>query len=134
VFKKDLAERLKAIFDLDKVTFDKPGESQEQECAFVVIDNAVCRVSDAKSSAKVTGTLVIYANSDKLPYGYFAKQIEKADPSQTGPIFFYNFEENSGMEVNIVERRANFLYLFDSQYDPAIGTLTQVNLSISETS
>lgn len=133
MFEKTMLAQLKRIFDLDKVTFDRPGESQEQEAAFVEVEKAQCRVKDARQIARVTGKLHVFAQLDKMPYGYFSKCIAEAPAEDTSSFYFYDFEENKGTFRNIVERSLGFIYLFDSQYDPAIGTLNQINLSISET-
>lgn len=132
MFEKTLVAQLKRIFEFDKVTFDQPSESQEQEAIFIDVKSAHSRVKDAREIAKVTGTLRVFAQLDKLPFGYFSKCIDKADPADKRGLFFFNFEENKGTYRNIVERSMEFLYLFDSQYDPALGTLTEVNLSFSE--
>jgi hypothetical protein len=132
VFEKQLAAQLKAMFDFDKVTYDLPGESKEQEGIFIEIESAKCRVIDARQIARVVGTLHVFANADKLPYGYFSKKIAEAKPEHSKGLFFYDFEENKGTVRNIVERSLGFLFLFDSQYDPAIGTLNEINLSITE--
>lgn len=129
---RHLAAQLKRIFDLDKVTFDRPGESQEQEAAFVEVSTAVVRIKDGREVARVTGTLRVFAAANKMPFGYFAKKIDAADPADTAGLMFYNFEENRGTFLNVVERSLEFTYLFDGQYDPAIGTLNQINLTISE--
>jgi hypothetical protein len=129
VFERTLADQLKRIFGVDKVTFDVPGESQEQEGLFVAVDNARFRIKDARQVARVTGTVRIFASLDKMPYGYFARRLAQASAADTAGLFFFDFEENKGTFRNITERSAGFLYLFDSQYDPAIGTLNQVNLS-----
>ncbi len=132
MFEKNLETKLKRIFGLPKVTFDRPSESQEQEAVFIVIENAKCRVKDGRAIARVTGKLLVYAAIDQLPYGYFSKRIEDADPDDLAGLFFYEFEENRGMFRNLAERSVSFVYLFDEQYDPAVGTITSINFSLSE--
>lgn len=132
MFEKKLAEQLKRIFAFDKITFDRPGESQEQEAVFIEIETARCRIKDKRQIAKVAGKIHVFASLDKLPYGYFIKRISEASLTDTQGLFFYDFEENKGTFRNITERSMSFLYLFDSQYDPAIGIINQVNLSIAE--
>ncbi len=132
MFEKTLADQLKRIFDFDKVTYDTPGESQEQEGLFVAVETARTRVIDARQIAHVTGKLHVFAQAEKLPYGYFSKRLAAADPADTKGLYFYNFDENKGTHNNIAERTLSFVYLFDSQYDPAVGSITQINLSISE--
>ncbi len=133
MFKVSLSEKLQRIFDLDKVSFDQPGESQEQECTFVVVENALTKIMDARQVARVTGKIHVFAQVEKLPYGYFAKRIAAADPGDTKDFFFYGFDENKGTFRNIAERTMSFVYLFDSQFDPAIGILNELTLSIAET-
>lgn len=132
MFEKTLTEKLQRIFDLKKVTFDHPSESQEQEGIFVAVESAKCKVIDARQIARVTGTLHIFASADKLPFGYFSKKIAAADPADTKDLFFYNFEEHAGTFLNIAERKLGFVYLYDSQFDPAIGDLSSINLSYPE--
>jgi hypothetical protein len=132
VFERDLKAKLERIFDLGKVSFDHPGESKEQQGLFVQINTADVRIRDAREVGKALGVIHCFANSDKLPYGYFAKKISEADPEDTRG-FFFGPEENVGSFRNIAERKFDFTYLFDSQYDPAIGTITSVNLSYTET-
>lgn len=133
MFEKKLQEQVQKIFSLKKVTFDAPGESQEQEAAFIQIENAKTRVKDGREIAQVAGTIRVFAPSNKLPYGFFAKQIDKASAEDRRGFFFHSFEENKGKFRNIVERSVQFQYLFDSQYDPALGSIESVNFEISET-
>jgi hypothetical protein len=132
MFKASLKEKLMNIFDFDKVTFDRPSESMEQEGVFIEVEKAKCKVVDAKQIAHVTGKIHVFANIDKLPYGYFTKQIADADADDTSGLVFFDFEENKGTFRNIAERSLGFVYLFDSQYDPALGTINEINLSIAE--
>lgn len=132
MFEKRLQSQIQKIFGFKKTTFDAPGESQEQEGAFVVVETAKTRVKDAREIAQVSGRIHVFAASSKLPYGFFSKAIESADPADKAGLFFHSFEENKGKYRNIVERSVGFHYLFDSQYDPAIGKLESVNFQISE--
>lgn len=127
-----MRDQLKRIFDLDKVTYDVPGESREQEAAFIEVTQARCRVREKLGTARVTGKLHVFANLDKLPYGYFSKCIAAADPEDVKPFVFYDFEENKGTIRNIAERSLGFLYFFHGQYDPNVGTLSSINLSYAE--
>ncbi len=132
MFKAELSSRLKTIFGLPKVTFDRPGESMEQEVIWVEVDSCRSWVRPPKQVARVTGKIRVFGNSDKLPYGYFSKRINAADPALTKDIFFYDFEENAETFRNICERSMSFHYLYEGEYDPAIGEINEVNLSISE--
>lgn len=132
MFEVALAEKFKAIFGLDKTTYDRPGESQEQEAAFIDVANVRTTIKDKRALGMVTGKLHVFAQSGKLPYGYFSKCIDAASAELKEGLFFYDFEENRGTFRNIAERSLGFVYLFDSQYDPAIGNITSINLSIAE--
>lgn len=128
---KSIKDKLQRIFDLQKVTFDKPSDSQEQEGIFVAVANSHFQVKDAREVAKVDGTIHVFANSDKLPIGYFSKRIDQAKIEDTRG-FFFGPEENIGTIRNIVERKFDFTFLYDSQYDPAIGTITSLTTSLQE--
>jgi hypothetical protein len=128
---KSIKEKLQRIFDLQKVTFDKPSESNEQEGIFVAIANSHFQVKDAREVARLDGSIHVYANADKLPIGYFSKRIDAAAIEDTRG-FFFGPEENMGTIQNIVERKFDFTFLYDSQYDPAIGTITSLTTSLTE--
>jgi hypothetical protein len=132
VFETSLKQKLKRIFDFDKVTFDRPGESQEQEGVFVEVENARCKLVDAKQIARVTGKLHVFASLEKLPFGYFSKKISEAAAADVKDLFFFDFEENRGTFRNITERSLGFVFLYSSQYDPNVGELTSINFSIAE--
>lgn len=127
-----LQTKLKAIFDFDKVTFDNPSDSQEQEAVFVQIADARVKLKDGRQIARVTGMIRVFANSSKLPYGYFSKCLAEAEPEDTKDLFFHNFEENKGTFQNIAERSLEFVYFFDGQYDPNVGSITSINLEFAE--
>ncbi len=133
MFEKKLSLQLEKIFDLGKVSFDKPGDSHEQEGVFVEVARARTKVKDAREVAHITGKIHMFAASNKLPFGYIGKRIDAAEAADKDGLFFYEFEENKGMFRNIVERSVSFEYLFDSQYDPAIGRIDSVNFTLSET-
>lgn len=119
---------LRRIFKLSKVTFDKPGESQEQECLFIQVDQAKGRIKDKVETSRVQGKLTIFASLEKMPLGYMAKCISAAQAADTKPFFFFDLEENAGTIGNISERTASFLFLYKGQYDPDVGTLNQLNI------
>lgn len=126
-----MADKLKRIFDL-KVTYDQPSESREQRAIFVAVDRADVRIRDGKQVSRVEGVIRAFAPSDELPFGYFGKKIAEAEKEDVKS-FFFGPEENVGVFRNIAERKFDFTFLFDSQYDPAIGTITSINLSYPET-
>jgi hypothetical protein len=132
MFEASLEGQLKRIFRAKKVTFDKPGESQEQEGLFVDIQKAKTKIRDGKEIALVQGTIHVFARADKLKYGFFAKALNEAKPADTKQLFFFNFEENKGTYQDICERSLDFIYFFDGQYDPALGSITSIELSVAE--
>lgn len=132
MFEPSLKAKLTRIFGLDKVTFDTPGESQEQEGMFISVDSAKMRIRDKRQIARVTGTIRVFASLDKMPFGFFSKSLANAAADDVKGLFFYDFEENKGTFRNIAERSMGFIYLFDSQYDPNLGILNEINLTYAE--
>lgn len=116
------------IFDFKKTTFNAPSDSQEQECLFIEIDTVRTNVKDNTVESKVTGKASVYAPSDKLPVMYLAQKIRAANPSLTKDLFFYDFEQNFPMEVNIVKRGFGFVYLFSGQYDPHNDNIESIDI------
>lgn len=133
MFERTLQEKLERIFRMGKVTFDKVSESHEQEGVFVEISKSWNSIKDGLEIARVTGKIRIFGNSSKMPFGFISKALAGAAPADTKALYFFDFEENAGQNVNIVERSASFVYLYSNQYDPAIGEITSVELSIAET-
>lgn len=138
MFRKDLERRLKAIFGWEYVRFTQPSEMFEQDTAFIHINEAKSRMSRLKGgreTARVTGSIVVYTQENRLPFGFFNKRIEQADPDLTRNLFFYDIDadmENSPARIqDIHERRTGFLFLYDAQYDPSRGDLTSVGFSIT---
>ena len=121
-----MTAQLRRILDFNIVKFDKPSESHEQECVFVSVETSKNTIKDGVQIAKVTGKIHVYAPANKLPYGYFSKKINEADLADTAPYFFYDFEHNTDQYFDIDERIMSFVYFFNSQYNPALGTITSV--------
>ncbi len=126
MFEKELEGKLKRVFDLHKVKYDATSESQEQECLFIQVQSSKNRILDKRFVGEVTGKLNMFASLDKLPYGYFSKHISKAKIEDVAGLFFFNFEENVNTINNICERSLSFVYLFDIEYDPNLGSLTSL--------
>jgi hypothetical protein len=131
VFEKALKDKLKEIFDLDKVTFDLPSSSKEQECLFVEVQSSKNTIKDGAQIAKVTGKITVFGSLDKMPYGYFSKKIHEAG-SKAKDLFFYDFEENQGTFRNISERSLSFVFFYDGQYDPNLGTINSIQIEVSD--
>lgn len=132
MFEKELAEKFKAIFPVKKVTYDVPGESREQDCLFIEVEQPKFTFKDGKAKAMVTGNAVMFGRLEDLTFGFFAKAIAKAPNALTKDLFFSDFEANTQRFRDIVQRGFSFTYFFNSQYDPAIGTITSVTTTVEE--
>lgn len=131
MFRAELKERLSAIFQVPKVTFEAPSESFEQDTLFVDILSAPARFSSGTYAfAKVSGTLTIYSQENKLPFGFFGRKIEQAAKEQTNPLFFFDVDidvpTSPARMINLHERRCSFIFLYKAQYDPNQGELTEL--------
>jgi len=116
------------IFEVKKVSFDQPNAAQdarEQECLFVDVTAYKPKFRDAVEHARVEGRGVIFANSEKMPLGYISKCIAN-HPADTKDLFFYDLEETEKIAENIVARGFSFVYFFNSQYDPSLGTINEI--------
>lgn len=133
MFEKELAEKMKAIFAVDEVNYDAPGDSREQNKLWLEIESPKFTFTDKKAKAIVTGKGTIFGRNDALTYGFFAKAIANAKNELTKDLFFSDFETNSNRFRDIVERGFSFTYFFNSQFDPAIGNMTSVDINIEET-
>lgn len=133
MFKKSLSAKLKRIFDIDKVSYDEPSESQEQEALFVLVEKSKNTIKEKKEIAFVQGKVLVFGSADKMPYGYFSKKIQEADAADTRDLFFYDAEENKGTFKGIAERSMSFIYLYENQYNPERGTMTSINLDMQVT-
>lgn len=132
MFKEKLSKDLKEIFGIEKVTFDKVGDKFEQDSLFVEISQAKVKTGIGKFSAVVTGSIILYSASDKLPYGYFSNRIELAKREVKGPFVFLNLEENIPNSpfstINLVERRVGFIYLFKAEHNPERGEISSLKI------
>lgn len=123
---------LRAIFGVSKVVYDSPGESQEQDCIFIEVENCRNTFKDGRALSKLTGNAIMFGENDKLKLGFFSKAIDKAEAALKKDLFFFDFEENTKRFQNIVQRSVSFIYFFDSQYDPETGSITSVNFTSEE--
>ncbi len=126
-----MSDKLSRIFGYPKVSFDQPGESYEQDTLFVEVEECMSRATEGKAYAKVSGSVVLFSQRDKLPYGFFAKRISQAERADTAQFFFMDIDVDAlnspARNVNISERRAKFIYLYSAQYDPNQGELSSVS-------
>lgn len=132
MFEKELEKKFKKIFGVEKVTYDSPGESIEQGCLFIDIDSCKNTIKDGKAVAMVNGSAFLSAPGPQMPFGFFAKAINKAPVEDTKDLFFFDIETNTQRMRDLVQRGFSFVYFFRGQYDPAIGTITSVTISIEE--
>lgn len=133
MFEKALEQNLRSIFGIKKITFDAPSESNEQDVLFIEISVSNNTIKDGEQIARVAGKLTMFSQNDKLPFGFFSKKIHEAKTSWTKPFFFHDMEENSNRYANICERRVGFVYFFNSQYDPDLGTMNSITLQTQVT-
>lgn len=129
MFEKDLKEKIEKIFDM-RVTYDEPGESDEQEKLFVEITRARPKIKDGSETAMVEAQVSIFGNSDKMTFGFFMKQLDKADPVLKSKFFFFDLEQNARVFGNISQRSFSLVYFYSGQYDPEQGSITSIQNSI----
>lgn len=138
MFEKQLQDTFQKIFGLKKVSYDAMPEGaaieqvREQECLFVRIEDSKNTFRDAEAICRVTGTAVIVGRAEKIPFGFFSKAIRNAPKNLTKDLFFYDIESNSQQYRDLVQRSFSFVFLFSSQYDPAIGTINSVTINVEE--
>jgi len=134
VFRAEISQKLAAIFGFRKTTFDAPsvgpGGAPEQDTLFIEISEARTRATEGKVYSEVKGSIIVFAQMDKLPFGYFNKRIQKASHELTKGFIFFDIDLNpisSPARIqNITERRVRFVYLYSSDYDPEHGELTSL--------
>ncbi|WKV32908.1 hypothetical protein MAC3UK_0021 [Bdellovibrio phage MAC3UK] len=137
MFEKSLQEKFTKLFGFKKVTYDQPSpETKEQEVLFVQVESAPMRFKDGKAHIKVTGRALVYAQANKIPFGFFSKAIEKAnftDATLTKDLHFEDLEANAKYFQNLVMRTFNFTYFFSAQHNPEHGQIKTVNFTTTET-
>lgn len=129
-----MAQKLTQIFGFKKTTYSAPSAgpdgSFEQDTLFIEINECRSRVNAGKAYARVLGSIVVFSQMEKLPFGFFTKKIEQASHSATKDFFFFDIDLNpisSPARIqNIAERRVRFVYLYQGQYDPSHGELTSL--------
>lgn len=133
MFKKQLQADLKEIFGFSEVTFNEINYAgAEQDIIFVEIDDVKARLANTpqgRQIARVSGQLVYFVQDNKMPFGLIQKRIEKAPLATMKRWFFSNIDRvipDAPIEtVNLNERRTNFLFLYDAQYDPDRGLMDE---------
>lgn len=130
MFESKLKDDLKKIFDLKEVTFDAPGDSKEQDKLFVEIETSPSNFNDGKIHFRVTGTAKMYAQADKVGFGFFARAVAKAPAQITRNFFFSDMDGNTPLYRNIVQRSFSFIYFFSGQHDPDIGSIESIKTEV----
>ena len=137
MFENELKQKFKEIFKVKKVSFSQPEPSAqnnvtEQDCLFIEVATAPLNVKDGRVSGRVAGSCLMVGSNEKLTFGFFRSAIANADPNLTKDFYFYEFETNSKIYQNLVQRGFSFVYFFSGQYDPEIGSITSVVINITE--
>lgn len=139
MFKNNLQKRFERIFGFSKVTFLAPDyEAPEQDTLFIEITAVKPRMSTGnggRETATVNGAAIVFSQDNRLPFGFFAKRVEQANVDDTKDLFFQTEEDLAASPArlqNIHERRVPFVFLYDSQYDPDRGELTDLEFSLEE--
>lgn len=132
MIEKALKEKLERIFGIEKVSFDQPGESFEQKTLFVEIGTCRSSIKTGRHVARVSGRLLFSAPATQVPLGFFSKRIAEALLSDTVDFFFFEFEENANRYQNLVERSLSFVFFYNEQYNPEVGTMSQLNTVVTE--
>lgn len=132
-----MAQKLADIFGFRKTTYDAASVNSstgtfEQDTLFIEVNESNASVKEGKATARVTGSMVVFSQMDKMPFGYFNKRIQQADPELTRKFFFFDIDLNPASSPariqNITERRLRFVYLYSGQYDPDHGELTSLEI------
>ena len=128
------------IFGIKKVTFDAYSADFEQDTMFIEIRECRPRIASnqgGRETAIVNGSIVVFSKDNALKFGFFNKGIEKADKKYVERLMFHNIDLDVATSParlqNIHERRCDFTFLYDSQYDPNKGFIedfqTQIQIS-----
>lgn len=134
MFELDLQRKLERIFGIKKVTYlSADPAAPEQDCLFVEVESVATRMQAAgggRQTAKVTGTLLVFSQSERTTYGFFGKRVENANAEDTRGLFIGR-ETNEGNIENVCARRVSFQFLYDSQYDPDRGELNELETTLT---
>lgn len=132
MFRKDLREKLNKIFGLRKTTFDDYSDHYEQDTLFIEVVDSRSKITGSKIRHRVTGSLIVFSQVEKMPYGFFLKRIEQADENLKRDFFFFDIDNDivssPARFMNLHERRVSFSYSATEQYDPNKGSITSLNM------
>jgi hypothetical protein len=120
VFRSELQEKLEKIFGM-RASFNAPG-SFEQDTLFIEVSSPGVRVTKGYAFAKVMGSVSLYTQAGKAPYGFFAKRIAQAPKDIIGDFYFYQIDQDvpgsPARTMDIHERQCQFTFFFKQKYDP----------------
>ena len=101
MFEASLKSKFDQIFGLKlPTTLDEASESEEQDRIFINVTSCIPSIKDGYATERVEGEAFIFANTEKLPFGFFAKAIRNAAASLKKDLFFYDLETNNKTENN----------------------------------
>ncbi len=136
MFQKDLQARFQRIFQVPNTTFNAPDfNAPEQDTLFIEILTVRSRMSASdggRETARVLGAATLFSQNTRLPYGFFAKRVEQARSVDTKGLFFETEQDvaaSPARMINLHERRLPFMFLYDSQYDPDRGEISEIDFS-----
>ena len=125
-----LLETLNRIFKLAKTTFNRPSpDAPEQDTLFVEVSGVRSSVRDGMEYHRIEGRAFLFVENEKMPIGFFMRQIQGADPADTFNFHFFNIDGLSPAFMNISQRGFEFVYLYSGQYNPPAGTIETIEFS-----
>lgn len=126
MFEAQLKEDLQIIFKPEKVTYQQPSDVKEQSVLFINVEQPTPTFRDKVARFRVTGKCTMFANSEKLTFGYFARCIAGASKELHARFHFSEIDANTKYYQNLVQRDFSFVYFYETEYDPDTGTLESV--------
>ena len=134
MYKEALTADLKTIFGVPKVIFSDVDSESEQDIILISVDNAIVKVSDNKSTARVYGDIKIKATIAKMETGFFQKCIDKAPLNIVQRFRFSRVNQNrplSFMEQQFNCPMIEFLYFYREEYNPISDKIEGANIVVS---
>jgi hypothetical protein len=128
----EILEKLKAIFKVKDASYSEPSSAKEQDTLFIKIDESRHQILDTREVARVSGSCLIFSDSDKLSLGFYSKAIFQASRELKDKFFFHEFESSENIYGNIAQRSFSFVYFYEKQYDPDKGSITSVEFTEDE--
>lgn len=131
MFKDELMKKLEAIFKMP-CTFNAASDEYEQEKIFINVTEVQSQPRNKKMNFHVTGFLQIFSQHEKIPFGYMQRCLELASAEYTKNLFLFQVDQeiaNSGARlINLSERRAQFSFMTNVDFNPNQGKITSVEM------